>query len=74
MIVCKMVLTLPPHFLKCPIPLNLPINRPPQVFLIDKNATVKLSSINTIHVKQQRNAGFFIFKFTLQYMVDNILY
>ena len=31
----------------------LPVNRSSQVFFINRNATVKLSSINTIHVKQQ---------------------
>ena len=33
---------------------------------------MKLSSINTIHVKQQHNIGFFIFKFTLDYMLGNV--
>ena len=41
-------------------------------FPYNRNATVKLSSINTIHVKQQHNVGFFIFKFTLKYMVGVI--
>ena len=39
-----------------------------QVFLINRNATVKLSSINTIHVKQQ-HVGFVIFRFTLKYLL-----
>ena len=26
----------------------------------------------TIHVKQQHNVGFFIFKFTLKYMLQNV--
>ena len=64
---------LPSHtFLKIP---NLPIllaNRSSQVFLIYRNVTVKLSSINNIHLKQQLNIGFFIFKFTLKYMLGNI--
>ena len=30
-----------------------------------------LSSINTIHVKQH-NVGFFVFKFTLKYMLGNV--
>ena len=33
---------------------------------------LKLSSINTIYVKQQRNADFFIFNFTLKYMLGNL--
>ena len=33
---------------------------------------MKLSSINTIHVKQQHNVGFFIFKFTLKYKLVNV--
>ena len=33
---------------------------------------MKLSSINTIHVKQQHNVGFFIFRFTLMYMLSNV--
>ena len=45
----------PPHFLKShippPAPPTLPANPSSQVFLINRNATVKLSSINTIHVK-----------------------
>ena len=61
-----------PHFLKSPIPQTLPTNWSSQVFLINRNATVKLSSINTIHVKQQHNVGFFIFKFTLKYMLGNV--
>ena len=35
-------------------------------------STVKLSSMNTIHVKQQHNVGFIIFKFTLKYMLGNV--
>ena len=41
-------------------------------FLVNRNATVKLSSINTINVKQQHNVGFFIFKFTLKYMLGDV--
>ena len=33
---------------------------------------VKLSSINTIHVKQQHNVGFFIIKFILKRMLGNV--
>ena len=33
---------------------------------------VKLSSINTIHVKQQLSIGFSIFKLTLNYMLGNV--
>ena len=40
-------------------------------FLINRNATVKLSSINTIHVKQQ-HVCFFIFKFTLKHMLGDV--
>ena len=32
---------------------------------------MKLSSMNTIYVKQQ-NVGFFIFKFILKYMLYNV--
>ena len=46
-------------------------NRPSQVFLINRNATVKLSSINAVHVKQQQNICFFIFKHTLKYRLGN---
>ena len=49
----------------------LPTNQPSQIFLINKNATVKLSSINAILVKQY-SVGFFIFKFTLKYMLGNV--
>ena len=62
----------PSPFLKIPHPSTLPANQSSQVFLINRNATVKLSSINTIHVKQQHNVGFFIFKFTLKYMLGNV--
>ena len=44
----------------------------PKFFFININATVQLSSINAIHVKQQNNVGFFIFKFTLKYMLGNV--
>ena len=57
-----------PYFLKSPHPPTLPANWSSQVFHINKNATVKLSSINTIHVKEHNNVGFFIFKFFLKYM------
>ena len=33
---------------------------------------LKLSSTNTIHVKQQHKVGFFIFKFTIKYMLGNV--
>ena len=33
---------------------------------------MKFSSINTIYVKQQHNVGFFIFRFTLKYMLGNV--
>ena len=41
-----------------PPPPTLPTNQSSQVFLIDRNPTVKLSSMNTIHVKQQHNVDF----------------
>ena len=47
------------HFLKFPSP-TLPANRSSQV--INRNAAVQLSSINTIQVKQQHNVGFFHFQ------------
>ena len=50
----------------------LPINRPTQVFFINRKETVKVNSINAAHVKQQHNVGFFIFKFTLKYMLGNV--
>ena len=28
--------------------------------------------MNTIYVKQQHNVGFFIFKFTVKYILDNV--
>ena len=43
-----------------------------QVFLIKRNATVKSNSVKAIHVKQQHNVAFFIFKFTLKYIHANI--
>ena len=60
-----------PHFLKSPTPPILPANWSSQAFRIDRNATAKLDSMKTIHVKQQHNIGFFIFKFTLKYMLGN---
>ena len=38
------------------------------------NSSSSSSSINTTHVKQQHNVGFFIFKFTLKYMLGIIRY
>ena len=62
-------------FLKIPHPPILWANQSSQVFLINRNATVKVSSINTIHVKQQHNVGFFIFKLTLAwYMLGNVYF
>ena len=52
------------HFLKIPHhppPTTLLANQSSQVFLINRNATVKLSSVYTIHIKQQHNVGFVIF-------------
>ena len=62
----------PTPFLKIPHHPILPTNRLSQVFIINWNATVKLISINTIHLKQQQNLDSFIFKFTLKYMLDNV--
>ena len=59
-------------FLKIPHPPTLSANPSSQVFLTNRNTTVKLSSINTIHVKQQHNVGFFIFKFTPKFMLGNV--
>ena len=61
-IVHKGVSTLPlppiskpfPPFLKISHPATLLANRSSQVFLTKRNATVKLSLINTMHVKQQK--------------------
>ena len=69
-IVCRRVSS--PPFLKISHPPTLPTNRSSQVFLINRNVTVKLSSMNTIHVKQEHNVGFSIFKFTLKYMLGNV--
>ena len=58
----------PTPFLKIPHLFTLPpANQSSQAFLINRNTTVKLSSINIVHVKQQHNVGFFIFKFTLKH-------
>ena len=52
----------PLPFPNIPHPPTLPANWPSQIFHINRNATVKLSSINTIHVKQ--NNILFAFSFT----------
>ena len=76
-IVCKRVSTPPSTITRIPsISWNPPFptlltNRPSQDVLINRNATVKLSSINTIHVKQKHNVGLLIFKFTLKYILGN---
>ena len=62
----------PSPFLKIPHPSTLPANQSSQVFLINRNATAKLSSINTIHVTQQHYVGLFIFKFSLKCMLCNV--
>ena len=59
-------------FHKTPDPPILLANWSSQVFLITRNATVKLSSINIIHVKQQHNVGFFILNFLVKYMPGNV--
>ena len=58
-----------PPFLQITHPPTLPVNRSS---LNNRNTTVKVSTINTIHVKQQHNVGFSIFKFTLKYMLGNV--
>ena len=63
---------IPLPFRKIPYLPTLPVNWSSQVFLITRNATVKLSSINTTHVKPQHTVVFFIFKFTLKYMLGNV--
>ena len=63
-----------PHdFLKSPIPTTNQ-QKVIQVFLINRSATVKLSSINIIHMKQQHNVGFFILTFTLKCMQVIVTY
>ena len=69
---CSIPLLGSTSFLKISHPPTSPTNPSSQVFLINRNATVKLSSINNIHVKQQHNVGFFIFKFTLKYMLGHV--
>ena len=59
-------------FLKTFYPPSLLANWSSHFFLINRNHTVKLSSINTIYEKQQHNFNFFIFKFTLKYMLGNV--
>ena len=59
-------------FLKSFYPPSLLANWSSHFFLINRNHTVKLSSINTIYEKQQHNFNFFIFKFTLKYMLGNV--
>ena len=59
----------PSQFLKIPHP-PLPANQSFQVFLINGNATVKLSSVNTIHVKEQQ-CSLFHFQ-VLKYMLGNV--
>ena len=59
-------------FLKILHPPTLPKNQLTQAFLIDRNAIAKLSSMNIIHVKQQHNVGFFSFKFTVKYILDDV--
>ena len=62
-------------FLKIPHPPSLATNSSSLFghrFSLSTETTVKLSSVNTIHVKQQQNVGFFIFKFTLKHMLGNV--
>ena len=61
-----------PPFLKVSHLLTLLATWSSHVFRINKNATVKLGSVNAICVKQQHNIGFFIFKSTLKYMLGNV--
>ena len=55
-----------PHFLKFSIP------PPYQQIGHPKFSLSKQMQINTVHVKQQHTVDFFIFKFTLKYMVGNV--
>ena len=72
------LLLLSPYILKSPPappthPPTLRTNWRSQVFLTDRSTTVTLSSINTIHVKQQCWFFYFqIFKFTPKYMLVNV--
>ena len=50
----------------------LPANQSSQVLFINRNATVKSSSINNIHLQQQLNVGFFILKLTSKHMLGNV--
>ena len=61
-----------PPFLKSSHPLSLPTNQPFQVFLTNENETVKFIKFIKYYacIKQQYNAGVFIFKFTLKYMLQ----
>ena len=61
----------PRHFLKFPIPPPYRQIGHPKFSLLTE-MQLKLNSINTIHVKQQTNVGFLIFKFTLKYMLGNV--
>ena len=59
------------HFLKWPIPLpNWQMGHPKFSLLTEMQ--LKLNSINTLHVKQQHNVGFFLFNFTLKFMLGNV--
>ena len=58
-----------PPFLQITHPSTLLANRSSHN---NRNATMKFSSINTIYVKQKHNVGFFIFRFTLKYMLGNV--
>ena len=65
----------PPPFPCCPVSYELSVavkENTDRKKKRKRNATVKLSAINTIHVKQQHNIGFFIFKSTLKYMLGNV--
>ena len=57
---------------KIPYSTTLLVNWSYQDFLINGNPTVKLSSINIIHVKEQHKIGFSIFKLTLKYLLGNV--
>ena len=76
-IVCKGVSTTPKIMgvrnTHTPLPPPPPLtSKSVKVFLINRNATVKLHSLNSIHVKQKYHVGFFTFKFTLKYMLGNV--
>ena len=66
------IIRIPFYFVNPPHPPIILANRSSQIFLITRNATVKLSSVNIIHAKQQHNVGFFIWKFMVKFMPGSV--